>query len=88
MQAVEGVLEELLTEPRVSLLVFNKIDRLDDDAVVQGLRVEFPDSFAISARRGDGLAELREQIWRQAAERAATARAAAARAGARERGHA
>ncbi len=81
MQAVEGVLEEILTEPRATLLVFNKADRLDDDVTARGLRVEFPDCHVVSARRGDGLAALREDISRRAAERAAVSRARFARGG-------
>ena len=71
MKAVDGVLEEILTEPRPTLLVFNKVDALEDPTVEQGLRVEFPDCHVISARTGRGLKELRAEIWRQAAERTA-----------------
>jgi len=67
--AVEQVLEEILEAPRPTTLVFNKIDRLEDPTVVQGLRVEYPGSFAISARAGEGLVPLRDFLWAQAAER-------------------
>ena len=74
MQAVETVLDEILTEPRVSALVFNKADRLPDDTVARGLRVEFEGCHIVSALEGSGLDELREEIWRQAAERAVVSR--------------
>jgi GTPase len=67
--AVEQVLEEILKAPRPTTLVFNKIDRLEDPTVVQGLRVEYPGAFAISARSGEGLVPLRDFLWAQAAER-------------------
>ena len=74
MQAVDKVLEEILTEPRTTLLVFNKTDRLEDPTLAQGLRVEFPGCSVISARSGDGLPELRAEIWRQSAERSSATR--------------
>ncbi len=81
MQAVERVLDEILTEPRPSLLVFNKADRFDDESVAQGLRVEFPGCHVVSARSGDGLAPLRAEIWHQAAARRNGARRALAPGG-------
>ena len=76
MQAVDKVLDEILTEPRPSLLVFNKADALNDPTIEAGLRVEFPGCKVISARTGEGLAELRAEIWRQSAERSAHQREA------------
>jgi GTP-binding protein HflX len=81
MLAVDGVLEEILTEPRPTLLVFNKADRLDDPTLAQGLRVEFPGCFVISARGGEGLAELRTEVWRQASGRSAATRDVVAQGG-------
>ncbi len=68
--AVEEVLEQILETPRPTTLVFNKTDLLDDPDLVAGLRVEFPGSFAVSARTGEGLDMLRAFLWGQAAERA------------------
>jgi GTP-binding protein HflX len=74
MSAVDRVLDELLEEPRPMLLVFNKADRLDDDDLEAGLRVEFPGCHVISARTGRGLAALRNDLWGRASERSARAR--------------
>jgi GTP-binding protein HflX len=68
--AVEEVLEQILETPRPTTLVFNKTDLLDDPDVVAGLRVEFPDSFPVSARTGEGLDAVRAFLWAQSAERA------------------
>ena len=68
--AVEEVLEEILEAPRPTTLVFNKIDRIGDPTVVEGLRVEYPGSFAVSARTGEGLDALRDFLWAEAGERA------------------
>ncbi len=68
ISAVEEVLEEILKTPRPTTLVFNKIDRIEDPTVVEGLRVEYPGSFAVSAREGEGLIPLRDFLWAQAAE--------------------
>ncbi len=68
--AVEEVLEEILEVPRPTTLVFNKTDLIADATVVEGLRIECPGSFAVSARTGEGLDALRDQLWGLAAERA------------------
>jgi GTP-binding protein HflX len=68
MAAVELVLDELLEEPRPTVLVFNKCDRLEPEAIA-GLKVEYPGSFVISARQAQGLDLLRESLWEQAASR-------------------
>jgi GTP-binding protein HflX len=67
---VEEVLEKILETPRPATLVFNKIDLLGDPTVVEGLRVEYPGSFAVSGKTGEGLEVLRESLWAQATERA------------------
>ena len=66
MVAVEQVLEEILVRTRPAMLVFNKADRLDPEAMA-GLRVEFPGSFVISARDGEGIDTLRSFLWEHAA---------------------
>ena len=76
MSAVEEVLEKILDRPRPTTLVFNKCDRLEDGVSAAGLRAEFAGAFVISALRGEGLAELRDYLWREAADRGAGARAA------------
>jgi GTP-binding protein HflX len=70
MRAVETTLEGILDTPRPRLVVFNKADLLEDAAVGQGLRVEFPGSIVVSARTGEGLNELRAEVWRQGTEHA------------------
>jgi GTP-binding protein HflX len=70
MEAVEGVLDDLLAERRPTLLVFNKLDLVADDEFVAGIEAEFPEALLISAKTGAGLDELRAFIWRQAAGRA------------------
>ena len=79
--AVEGVLESLLKEPRPTLMVFNKSDRLDDEAIA-ALRAHDSSSFVVSAATGVGLDELRAHLWREAAGSSgrSPARAAGARA--------
>ena len=68
--AVDTVLDKILTEPRPPrLMVFNKADRLEEDAAA-ALRVEFPDGLLISAREGEGLPALRAGIFERAAEHA------------------
>jgi GTP-binding protein HflX len=85
MEAVEGVLEELLDEPRPTVLVFNKLDRVGDEDAVAGLAARFPDAFLVSARTGAGLDALRAFLFERSAAHAAGPPPAAAARGARAR---
>jgi GTP-binding protein HflX len=67
--AVEEVLDQILESPRPAVLVFNKIDRVADTTMLEGLRVEYPGSFTASARTGEGLETLAESLWAEAAGR-------------------
>jgi GTP-binding protein HflX len=55
------VLREIEADQAPSLLVLNKIDRVDDDTRA-ALRTEFPDAFQMSARDSVDVARLRETI--------------------------
>ena len=70
MSAVEEVLDGILETPRPTMLVFNKADLFADPTHAAGLHAEFPGSFVVSARTGEGLDEVRAFAWRQAAARA------------------
>src|SRR6186713_1916731 len=58
MEAVDGVIKELDAFGKQTLLVFNKIDALPDDELMQVYKERFPSSVAISARTGAGIATL------------------------------
>jgi GTP-binding protein HflX len=67
--AVDGVLDDILGEPRPPrLMVFNKCDRLDEDAIT-ALRAEFDGCLVLSARTGEGLAPLRSGLFRRSSAR-------------------
>ena len=59
--AVDSVLEEIGAGAKPRLLVYNKIDLLDDDAI-RALLVGERDAIAISAATGEGIDELRDRI--------------------------
>jgi GTPase len=63
-RAVEQVLEEIGAGETPLLLVFNKVDLLDDEAR-QDLRLRHPDAVLLSAECGEGLQELGERIERE-----------------------
>ena len=67
IDVVDGVLEELLETPRPRVLVFNKVDAVSDATRVDGLRVEYPGAWFVSARTGEGLDVLRRFLWDEAA---------------------
>jgi len=52
------VLEELGAANRPMIVVFNKIDKVEDESTITGLRIHFPDAHFISVHTGDGLPEL------------------------------
>jgi GTPase len=65
IRAVEGVLDEIGALDRPRLLVFNKIDAIDDEVVIVGLRARYPGALFVSAITREGLAELREGVGRR-----------------------
>lgn len=52
------VLGELGATGRPMLVVFNKIDKIPDPAVLRGLQTHFPEALFISVHSGEGLAAL------------------------------
>ena len=67
--AVNEVLDELNASEIPTIMVFNKIDRLEDEVPLCLLRSRYPESIEISARRGDGLAALRMELANRFAEK-------------------
>jgi GTP-binding protein HflX len=65
MEAVESVLSELHADDRQVLLVFNKIDAIEDAGRLAGLRTLYPEAVGISAKTGRGLAELTAEVYRR-----------------------
>lgn len=59
--AVDAVLDEIGAGAKPRLLIYNKIDLLDDDASRE-LVIGEPDAVAISAETGEGIDELRDRI--------------------------
>ena len=67
-----------------TLLVFNKIDAVTDEALPYALPIEFPGSVQVSARDGRGIPALRARLWHErSSQRAAAALKAAERRAAR-----
>jgi GTP-binding protein HflX len=63
MANVEGVLEELGGGPRLTQIVFNKMDAVADEAIALALPIEFPGSLRVAARTGAGLDTLLTRLW-------------------------
>ena len=61
ISAVRQVLSDIDAGSLPELIVFNKIDRVDDD-VITTLRTRRPDAAMVSARTGAGIAALRERV--------------------------
>ncbi|MDX6582104.1 MAG: GTPase [Solirubrobacterales bacterium] len=59
--AVDSVLEEIVAGDRPRVLVFNKLDLLDDEQRRE-LLVGVPDAIGVSAETGEGIEPLRDRI--------------------------
>ncbi len=56
------VLGDLEADTRQMLVVFNKIDKVDDPGVLAGLRIHFPEALFISVHTGEGIDALVDRI--------------------------
>ena len=56
------VLGELEADTKHMLVVFNKVDKVEDPAILTSLRRHFPDALFISVHSGDGLDALVSRI--------------------------
>jgi GTP-binding protein HflX len=65
MAAVQTVLEELNAWGKQMIIVFNKIDRVTNPALIEHCLKEYPHSVAISAMTGEGLDQLFAEIESQ-----------------------
>ncbi len=71
MEAVKTVLEELHAWGKQMIIVFNKIDKVANPALVEQVLHHYPNSVAISAVTGEGMdqlfSEIEQQVksWRQ-----------------------
>ncbi len=73
--AVDTVLDKILKEPRPPrIMVFNKADQLSEDQAAS-LRISHPGALIVSALSGDGIDELRREIFSRASEHARNLRA-------------
>ncbi|MGA1434873.1 MAG: GTPase HflX [Candidatus Kapaibacteriota bacterium] len=62
IQVVRDTLSSLDIEDKTVILVFNKIDQLQDPAYVRDLQVEFPGCICISAVKGLNIVSLLERL--------------------------
>lgn len=71
-QTTQRVLGELGAEGKPTLIVFNKVDLVDDTSVIPGLRRHFPEARFVSVRTGEGIDSLIEIIGEWVANGAVT----------------
>ena len=62
IEAVKTVLEEIEALDKPTLLVMNKIDKLDQDNLLARFRDQFPNSVAVSAKTREGFDELQDKV--------------------------
>ena len=68
IEVVRDTLKELHAEGKPTIMVFNKIDRVENPGTMAGLKNEYPYSVFISASRGMNIGELRTAILLMAEE--------------------
>jgi GTP-binding protein HflX len=61
--SVSDTLKELEIENKLLLYVFNKIDNLAVNGLVENLRAQYENSVFISALSGEGLQSLKDRIF-------------------------
>jgi GTP-binding protein HflX len=62
IQVVQETLKSLDIEEKTVILVFNKIDQLEDPSIIRDLQIEFPGSICISAVKGLNIVTLLERL--------------------------
>src|SRR5690606_1349627 len=62
ISAVYTVLQELGIEEKGTVLVLNKIDRLEDRGLLASVLKRYPNALPISAVTGEGVAELHQKV--------------------------
>ncbi|MDI6780270.1 MAG: GTPase HflX [Bacteroidota bacterium] len=62
IKTVESTIEELESNSKPMILVFNKVDSLKDRAILNELRKKYKDSVSISALRGINIPALKEKL--------------------------
>ena len=62
MVVVKETLKELGAHDKPTLLVFNKVDMVEEPGLFNALRAEYEDAVFVSALRGIGLKEVRERL--------------------------
>ncbi len=62
IQAVNAVLEEIGVTGKPTLMIFNKIDQLENGELVRRFLGQYPHAVAISARHATGLEELMSEL--------------------------
>jgi GTP-binding protein HflX len=63
--AVDAVLQEIGADEKSTLMIFNKMDRLEGGGALNRLQEKFPNSVAISATTGKGIPALLAEIGTQ-----------------------
>ncbi len=61
-ESVEEVLKELESFDKVTILVLNKIDKLDDQEWLKGFQKNFDHAVCVSAKTGENISGLLDQI--------------------------
>ena len=62
IRVLQETLEDLGAADKTTLIVFNKIDRLNDRSIISALSEKYPQSVCISAMRGINIVSLKEKI--------------------------
>ena len=62
INAVDKVLTELEADDVPTIMLFNKIDQIEDESQMLMLKTRYPQAISISAQRGDGISELMEML--------------------------
>lgn len=62
IEVVRNTLKEIGAEEKPEVLVLNKVDAIEDESIFTSLRRDHPDAIMVSALRGIGIADLKQEI--------------------------
>lgn len=65
LRIAEELIREIGAEEIPMVLVFNKIDRLEDDNITDNMKRQYPKAVFVSCQQGTGMDDLREAIVRE-----------------------
>ena len=63
IKVVEGVLDELRIGSKTTLIIMNKVDRIDNPAIIEDIKKKYPKAILISAQKKIRIEKVKEKLF-------------------------